>query len=453
MKRILWALLLAPALTASASAQTFDLTSDQLYEPLIGSYNFTNARIISMGGAATAIVNDGSALWYNPALLAQLEYTELSGDLAYSRIKGETLPLSLDPLAPPPTVTPSSETMTRARLNSVYMAIPLHGYSHNWTVGLGMTVTGNLDRAIKGDMTYAPGTYLGEFYSPPDTFVALEVDRLYYTDDQRGAIRAWQFGVGGELSPSVLVGATGAYYYGTMEFTTRSTYTGTGYQDTTFTTPTTDVRLDYMTSSTEQMHGWGAHAGFLVNTGPTFGFGAVIRSPVTYTIDLDQVYTEERDQGLTGEYYYASTRKLRLPLSVTGGAALLLGNFKVAADLAYTDWSQSEYKDSPWISQYNDLLRQAYQEQLAFGGGAELKVPQTTMKVRAGIRHAQLPYNDSLTVDSRMTYSVGVGFVFDGSMALDLAGSWSEWAGGNPLFGFDEKYTRYQIVLTTAYRF
>jgi hypothetical protein len=266
-------------------------------------------------------------------------------------------------------------------------------------------------------------------------------------------VRAWQFGVGGEVSPFVLVGATGTYYYGTMEFTTRSTYTGTGFTDTSFVTPTGPVRLDYVTASTERMHGWGAHGGILVHNGRSFGVGAVFRSPVTYTIDLDQLYTEQRDQGASGEYTYASTRRLRLPLSVTGGAALLLGSFKFAADVSYTDWSQSEYRDSPWISQYNDLLRQAYQEQVAFGGGAEFKIPLSTMRVRAGIRHAQLPYNDSLAVDGRTTYSAGVGLVIDGSTSLDLAGSWSDWQGGNPLFGFDEKYSRYQVVVTTAYRF
>jgi long-subunit fatty acid transport protein len=453
MKNILWILWLLPMAAVPASAQTFDLISAQLYEPLIGSYNFTNARIVSMGGAATAIVNDGSALWYNPALLAQLEYTEISGDLDFNRFEGETLPLSLDPLAPPPTVTPTTETMTRTRLSAAYIAIPLQGYSRNWTVGLGMTVTNSLDRALKGDMDYASGTYRGEFFTPPDTFVALDVDRLYFTDDQRGVIRAWQLGIGGEVSPSVLVGATGAYYYGTMDLTTRTTYTGTGFTDTSFTTPTGPVRLDYTTSTTERMRGWGAHLGFLVHTGKTLGLGVVVRSPVTYTIDLDQIYTEQRDQGQADQYDYVSTRKLRLPLSVTGGLALILGHFKVAGDVSYTDWSQSEYRNSPWISQYNDLLRHAYQEQLAYGGGAEFKVPLTTMKLRAGVRRATLPYNDSLTVSDNMTYSAGVGFLFDGSMALDLAGSWSEWSGGNPLFGFDEKYTRYQIVLTTAYRF
>jgi long-subunit fatty acid transport protein len=456
MKRlsILSMLTLAVAMGPTlCQAQTFDLINARLYEPVLGSPSLHNARAIALGGAYSVLVKDASALWYNPANLGRLERTELQAELMYSRIKGESFSLTGTPLAPPPSVDPTSSSLSRTRLSSAYLAIPLHGPSTGWVLGFGMAVTHDMDRALAGNLTFAPGDFVDTLNADPNAFVAEQIEDFWFTDDQRGVVRAWQFGFGGSVSRSIMIGATGVYYDGYLELNNRTSFAGTRFEDTSSAVPGFPVRWDIGTFSTEKMYGWGAHGGVYIKPNNNFGLSAVVRSPVTFRIDLDQLITEQRDQGTTFETVPTpSTRKLKVPLAFSAGAALRLNAFRVASDLTFTDWSQSEYKDSPFISQFNDQLRKAYRESYAIAGGVEFAPRRSTFAARAGIRYARLPYNDSLTVDNHMTYSAGVGFGIDGAMWLDFAVSHDRYRGGNPIFGFDERYTQTRFVVTTAYR-
>jgi len=222
---------------------------------------------------------------------------------------------------------------------------------------------------------------------------------------------------------------------------------GAGTPDTTF-----PIRWDLTTTSREQISGWGAHGGMLYRPRNNIAIGAVIRSPVRFTIDLNQLYNEQRDGADSYSSTGASTRTLQLPLSVTVGGAYLRGNFLFAGDLSYTDWSQTEYKDSPILTQYNSRLAAAYREQISIGGGVEWVIPASSTSLRAGLRWAQLPYYEKVVVNDKLTYSAGVGFLVDQVMAVDIGVSHSTARGGNPVFGFDEKYAATQIALTLGYR-
>jgi long-subunit fatty acid transport protein len=433
-------------------AQTFDLINARLYEPSVGSPTLHSARAIALGGAYSALVKDASALWYNPANLGRLPSTELQAELMHSTIEGQSLSLTGSALAPPPTVDPATESLSSTRLSSAYLAIPLQGASTGWVLGFGMAITHDMDRALAGNLTFAPGDFIDTLNADPNAFVAEQIEDFWFTDDQRGVLRGWQFGFGGSVSRSVMIGATGVYYDGYLDFTNRTSFTGTRFEDTSSAVPGFPVRWDITTTTSEKMHGWGAHGGVYIKPSPNFGLSAVVRSPVTLNIDNDQLIIEQRDQGTIYETFpEPSTRKLKMPLTASAGAAIRLGPIRLAGDFTFTDWSQTEYKDSPVVSQYNDLLRTVYREEYAIAAGAEFE-PTRSFALRAGVRQANLPYNDSLSVDNHLTYSAGLGFLIDDSMQLDLAVSRDEYRGRNPIFGFDEAYTETRIIVTTAYR-
>ena len=436
--------------------QTFDLINGPegpLYEPILGSPVLHNARALSLGGAYSVLVNDASALWYNPGSLGRLELTELQAELVYDEVTGHSLALTGTPEAPPPTVSPMESSLARTRIGSVYLAFPLSNTS-SWTLGLGTAMTHRLDRAVSADLTYAPGDFIDTLDADPNSFVAEQIEHYTYADDQRGAIWGWQFGVGGRISPSVMIGASGVYYDGYLEFNNRTSFSGTRFEDTISATPGFPVRWDITTTTTEDLHGWGANAGLFIRVLNNFGLSGVVRSPVTYTVYSDQLITEQRDEGVTVETFPVGTmRKIKTPLSASAGVAFRSRGLALAAEGTYTDWSQSEYKDSPWISQYNDLLRITYREELALGLGAEWSPSQGPLSFRAGVRQAYLPYSEYYTVNDRRTYSGGVGFLIDRVVHLDVGASLENWRGRNPLYGFDEEYDQVRVIVTTSYRF
>jgi hypothetical protein len=406
-----------------------------------------------LGGAYSVLVTDASALWYNPANLGRVEKTELQAEFVRDETEGTSRTLTGAPDAPPPVVTTASSSLTKTRLGAGYLAIPLSGRS-TWALGFGTALTHHLDRALAADLTYAPGDFVDTLNPDPNSFVAEEIEQYSYSDDQRGAVWAWQFGVGGSISPSVYVGAAGTYYDGYLEFNNRTRFSGTRYEDTVSGTPGVPVRWDITTTSTEDLHGWGATGGVFVRTANNLGFSAVVRSPVTYTIDNDQLITEQRDLGAVVETFPPpTTRWLKTPLQATFGAAGRWQAVAVAIDVTFTDWSQSEYKDSPYISQYNDLLRMTYREELAWALGAEFSPGRKTVALRGGLRVADLAYDPTYTVDEHLTLSGGAGFWLDRVLLLDLAASLDTWRGRNPLYGFDEDYERVRFLVTTSYRF
>ncbi len=124
---------------AAVRAQTFDLIAVALYEPLLGSPALHGARAVALGGAYSALVRDASALWHNPANLGRLNLTEFQAEVTHEKVRGKSFGLTGTPLAPPPTVDPTSTSLSRTRLSGAYVAVPLQGPSSHWTLGLVQT--------------------------------------------------------------------------------------------------------------------------------------------------------------------------------------------------------------------------------------------------------------------------------------------------------------------------
>ena len=441
-------------LSTVAQAQTFDLINSPygpLYEPILGSPVIHNARALSLGGAYSVLVNDASALWYNPGSLGRLELGQFQAEFVHDKVTGTSLELTGIPDAPPPTVSPDELSLSSSRIGSAYIAIPLQGTGH-WTLGLGTALTHRLDRALAADLTFAPGDWIDTLNSDPTAFVAEQIERYLFADDQRGAVWGWQFGVGGRISPNVMLGAAGVYYDGYLEFNNRTTFSGTRYEDTTTGNPGFPVQWDITTTTREDLHGWGMHGGLFIRLLNNFGLSGVIRSPVKYTIESDQLITEQRDGGAVVETVPPGTiRFVKTPLSASMGFAARLRGLAVAGEATYTDWSQSEYEDSPWISQYNDLLRTNYREELALAVGAEWAPFKGPIAFRGGFRQAYLPYSEKYSVNDRRTLSAGVGLLFDEVVHLDFGGSLETARGRNPLYGFDEEYEHIRFLVTTTF--
>ena len=452
MRTLALVLALTGSLAASAAAQSFDLGYDQLYEPLIQGPALPGARATALGGAVTASVQDGSALWFNPAALARIPRIEISGDLIHNRMTGESLPLSLASPFIAPAVEMTQADLRRTRLGSAYITIPVPTYRGALTLAGGMTITHELDRVLSSKLTYAAGTYIDTLDAGP---TADQIETIGFQDDQRGFVRAWQFGFGVDISPRVSVGAAAVYFNGQMDFASQTSTRGTRYEDTTFSTPifTYDVMDDRTTR--ENMSGWGGHIGMLFRPRNNVSIGATIRSPVKLTIDSDilgSTLYEPDTLFADDQYDYLTTRRLQLPFSLAAGGAWLYRQLLVAVDVGYTDWSQTEYKDSPALTQYNDALSKSYRESMSIGGGVEWIIPRASTTLRAGARWAQLPFRADWIADERITLSAGAGFLIDQTMAIDLALAHETWRGGNPVFGFDERYATTRILATAAYR-
>ncbi|RKX19112.1 MAG: hypothetical protein DRP26_04030, partial [Candidatus Zixiibacteriota bacterium] len=61
-----------------------------VYEMATENNIYVGVRAAGMGGAQIAAGEDGSALWYNPALLTRVRRIEISGALSHQRFFNKT---------------------------------------------------------------------------------------------------------------------------------------------------------------------------------------------------------------------------------------------------------------------------------------------------------------------------------------------------------------------------
>jgi len=342
------------------------------------------------------------------------------------------------------------ESMTSSQGGSAYFSFPFPTYRGALTVAAGVAVTHDLSRILAAELTFAPGTFVDTLDPPPGNYVAEEIEYFDFNEQQSGQVRSFQLGVGIAVSPRISLGITGIYYDGEVELANETVFSGTRFESGA---PSVPVSWQIVTTTSEKIRGGGAHVGMLWHVRNNLGFGAVIKSPAVLTIESTQFGSEQRDSGAIFQYEDPTfERKIELPGSLVLGGTWQLGQFMLAGDFGYTDWTTLETDVSSTPSQFKREIRRSYREAVSVGGGLEFVVPSISASLRAGIRWAQLPYGEQFVVDDQLTWSGGVGFLVGRSLALDLAASYESSRGGNPLYGFDESYSKWTVLITAALR-
>jgi len=450
MKQVILGLILLSGWAGFAQAQTFDLINDRLYEPLIASEMSHNARSLGLGGVSVAIVHDGSALWYNPAALARVPRLEVLGGASHTDLNSTSLPLGVRPVAPPPSVSPRAKSMAQARGGSLYASFPIRTYRGALTIGLGVAVTNDLNRILAGRLDFAPGDFVDTLDDSPGNVIAEQIEEFVFHERQTGQVHAVQLGFGIAVSPRMSFGATGVYYNGTLQFNNYTRFSGTRFEEPN---PGIPVTWEFNTLTSEKMQGGGAHLGWLWFPRNNIGLGLTAKTPTILEVDIEQYFTEERDSSGAIEYFEpTTTRKITLPGSVTFGGSWRLGPLLLAGDIAVTDWSQTEYSKTDYALVTNNAMSQTYRLAGSAGAGVELTIPPIGAALRAGVRLDELPYDTQYVVQDRITWSGGLGLLLQRTWAIDLGVAHSTYRGGNPLYGFDEGYGKWTILLTAAFR-
>ncbi len=392
---------LAASLTQASAAQAGDREMTLTRRLGMG------ARSMGMGGASVALVDDGSALFLNPAGLARVRRIELAGGIKHQSYGLDTRYFG----------DASEGSSVATRLGSVSGVYPFPTYRGS------LVLAGGVERVFSSDIEML---YQGEeiFDSVPFS----ESESYSVT----GGVSGWAVGGAMDVSPNVSLGATVILWDGHDDVT--NSYECLSCVD--------DVDF-YRTISTDYS-GFSAIVGLQARLGPHLSVGGSVESPIAFTLEG----TEARygDDGITQWY----RDEVRLPFSFIGGAALRLGSLTMAGDIRYTDWRQIEYEG---------ILKDAgtfdYRSTTELHLGAEYLFPFYPLRARAGYYREPLAYNDSEIDEDRSFYTVGGGLLVDDVIAIDAAVvigdlRWTQDFLGRSIYR-EESFTR--LFVTTAYRF
>jgi hypothetical protein len=384
---------------------------------LLAGHFGVGARAMGMGGAAIAVSEDFSALYWNPAALAQVRRIEICGGLSHQRYTCQTTYCGND----------AKDRESNTRLNAIGMVFPVPTY--------------------RGSLVFALGA------GRDRNFDAIFVQRGYSTEDgwwqegreiQSGGLLAWSVGGAVDVSPTLSLGAAinlwdGDYNYDWDAFFADTRDIWTEWPNDYDTTYIHDVK-------SADFDGVGIKLGGLLRLSRFVKAGMTISSPVTYDISGELVMRirdvfDDGDEDQYRETVYFQN-EISTPWEFGFGMAWSVPTFLMAADLRYADWSQMKFNDQPL---------EDYQETLSLSVGGEYILPKVGTKVRAGYSSEPIAYTVPELVEEREQYTLGVGFLVGQVMTLDLAWVHGTWKTSQS--SLTEKDEVDRMFLSVAYRF
>ena len=403
----------------------------QIEEIALGNTFGLGARAMGMGGAFLGIADDFTALYWNPAGLAQIKKFELFGGFSHSETDVETQFTS-------DRVTKADRSKTRP--NAIGLVYPLYAARGGVALALGYNRPQNFDSeiAIKGlDPSSDP------------VFGGFDVDE---TTIDKGGIGAWSFGAGVFISENILLGGSLDFWYGTSFNELNNTAMDINNIDAEV------KRFAFHDTVDREYMGLGGRAGMLAFAGENVTFGLTVTLPIN--LEVDEVWRQETevtfddsevevdaDEGSTPLF------DIERPFEFGGGIALKLleKHLTLAGDVQFTDWTQSEYDPRPAEDVPKNNFDRFYDSTIQIRLGAEYRIPEIETSVRVGYFRDPIPFQNKEIDSDRDFLTIGVGKIFDRVIKFDIAymrGSWER--SSNSL---TEDQTSHRVFLSAAYRY
>ena len=401
----------------------------QVEEIAIGNTFGLGARTMGMGGAFLAVADDFTTMYWNPAGLAQIRKFELFGSLSHSAQDVETEFTR---------GRPAEADNSKTRPNSIGLVYPLYATRGGFALALGYNRPQNFDStvAIKG---LDP--------SSNSIFSGLDVDE---TNSNSGGIGIWSFGAGVFISNSILLGGSIDFWHGSSFNELDS-----AAEDVNNIDPEIESFAFHDTVDREYS-GLSGRFGVLAFAGENVTLGGTITLPVN--LEVSEIWEqqtivnfddgEESVDGDGGSILFDIER----PFEFGGGVAikLLEKRLTLAADIQFTDWTQTEYDPLPADDVQNNFSR-FYDSTIQMRVGTEYRIPVIETSIRVGYFRDPIPFQDRDIDNDRDFLTIGVGKIFDQIIKLDIAymrGSWER--SSNSL---TESQVSNRVFVSAGYRY
>jgi len=398
----------------------------------------TGSRPLSMGGAFTAVSDDAFAMIYNPAGLAQVRRKELSFGLLHAKndITNRYVGYS------------AARSGSNTSLGHIAVVYPYPTYRGSLVLGFGVFNMGN------SNLEYTKSGYWDD--------ISTRIENRFA---QTGSIYQYRFAVGFDISPRIALGGGLVIWDESVDFTEEFIQEDPG--STSVFTDVVSMNLDgfsmefgMMMKMTENIR-----AGVMITTPQWLSY---IGTGVEY---YDGYYTAGGGWNL-GPWSGDIDVEYTLPMKFAGGISFNIEQLLVAADVSYTDYSQTKYNG---LKLANEMSRgtEVLDDTWNFNIGAEFTFPQFPVRVRGGYSYVplSLPFVDEITyivetpeevfleyipekydlLKERQFFTFGIGGLIDRVLTLELGVVVGMYERESP--DLTEKRETMEFTISGAYRF
>ncbi len=336
------------------------------------------ARALALGGAYTAVSNDYTASFWNPAGLAQMNKSSFYSSIGHLT---HTADISFG------SNSASNFEESYSRLDGIGVAFKVPTRRGSLVLAFGRNTLYGFDSNLSTPISASGG----------------EISVL-----ENGGIHAWTGALGIEISPRTSFGVSVNLLSGKSEYDFQISGTS---NDIAYL-----IKAEYIGLS---LIFGGLYRGDKAN------FGLSITMPTFYSVDDIGVGSLD-DVGLN-EYNLTMPFKSNLGISTNLGAVLL------AADLHFVDYSQINFSSNILNSdgviidgEINRDIATKLSSNIGYGIGLEYLLPFTNAKIRFGLSDTPSAFKND-DGDDRLALSTGVGMILDKQIKLDFTYVRTNW--------------------------
>ena len=402
----------------------------QVPDDAINFYNDADgigARAQAMGNAFIGIADDYSATYWNPAGLAKMQKSELTGDFNYLRFNNNASYMG----------TTSVDNLKATKLNTIGLAYKFPTTRGSLVMSVGYNRFKNYDAFLN---------LFGYSTLSNDLGFDLENDDgqwEYYNFDQNiqqneeivedGYMSLTSLAAGMAMSPRFYLGISinflGGYHNYLFD------YSQTDINNSYNQYPADFYQYSQHQSINSKFRGFIFKAGGMFLLTDKLNLGMAVELPTSIhvrevyaasdVLTFDDGYASDMDLG-SGEWEYL----IKYPLKVSGGIALNLQKILLGVSFEYIDWASVKFDipDGWGLNQdYRDMLaenkyfREDFRSVLSYSGGGEFRVFGTGLKLRGGYRYIPSPYIGTENNLNRKYYSTGFGYELDQNTELNAS--------------------------------
>jgi len=383
-------------------------------------------KAAALGNAFIAVADDYSAVYWNPAGLAQLQNSEIIGDINHLNFNNEAIFSG----------TTQIEKQSYTKLKTLGLAYKFPTIRGSFVIGLGYHRFKNFDSFLHFSGFNSKSSGLAfELEDDWGNVQMVDFDRNVLQSEDistSGNLNACAVGAGVAMSPGFNLGASLQFITGDYQ------YLFDFYQDDIYNEysvyPADYYGYELHHDIDTRLSGLGLKVGGLFHVNQEFRLGISIDLPTSLQIHetwserdvlvFDDAYESEMDLG-TNEWEYV----VRYPVQVSGGVALDFRQLLLAASCSFRDWTQVKFEvpeDYYMNADYSDLISQnsLFTEQfrpvLAWGAGAELRIPGSRVKMRGGYRVVPSALSGADKSLNKRYFSGGVGLDLDAMSSIHV---------------------------------
>jgi long-subunit fatty acid transport protein len=398
------------------------------------------ARSLAMGTAYTALANDFSAAYWNPAGLGQVKRNEISLGLSHLLYKDDNTFLGEN----------SSFSNSKTNLNSLGLVypFPVQRGSMVFAIGYGRQVDFTTSLAMNAfNKKLTTANY-------PDN-IDIKTNVL-----ENGGLNNWLIAGAVEAASGLYLGLSLNVISGSYSY--NRDYTGSDINNNYYF-----YEINRRYTIDEDISGFTGRLGLLYETKNKAGrIGINVKLPSTLSMRDDWVDTENYYDDIPDSDYVAkdagySEFDLTTPFVFSAGISWIFGNLLLSGDIDYTDWTQMEFKNTyAELLQENTIIKETMEPTVNFRVGAEYEIPFTELMVRAGFAYLPSPYTFHSAENNQKYITGGLGWTIENSVRLDFGYAYGFWKASQKVI-FDppyyantvEKVKTHNLIATMVYRF